>query len=155
MNDIQKDICNLVSHMMSQNICTLVYRDRDGVTSVRYIRVLGIQKADNGHHFVRAYDTQRNAPRSFRIAAISAVYAGTPWLAMQPHEAEAQAHPEAYVPQTGDRVRFHYTKWPKNCTPIEFSGAFVWNEHGDGNTIAATMRDREDGWEFIIEKADD
>lgn len=139
MNDSQRNICILVSHLMSQDICTIVYRDRDNVVSVRYIRVHGIEKAANGRHYVRAYDTQRGAPRSFRIAAIQAVFAGTPTFKLTPEV--------AHVPKPGDTVRLHYTGWPDNCKPIEHSAPFTWDED-------VPKRMTEGGWTFTIEKVE-
>jgi predicted DNA-binding transcriptional regulator YafY len=49
---------------------TIVYRDGDGVTSVRHIHVNSIDRCDNGVTCVRAFDLDRNAPRSFRLDRI-------------------------------------------------------------------------------------
>lgn len=51
----------------------LVYTDGDGVTSIRLVKVLSIEKCDNRQTVVRCYDLHRDAPRCFRLARIESV----------------------------------------------------------------------------------
>lgn len=155
MNAIQSIICDLTASIFDSRIITVVYRDRDGVTSIRYVRVLSIEHCKTAAPIARVYDTQRNAPRSFRILSILGVYEGEDTLsiargAIQPdddsHEFGGLVHP--YEPQTGDKVRLHYTEWPKFCAPIEFSEPFTWTS----DDCVDHMRS---GWEFTVEKVED
>ena len=160
MNAIQSIICDLTASIFDSRIITVVYRDRDGVTSIRYVRVLSIEHCKTAAPIARVYDTQRNAPRSFRILSILGVYGGDATLsiargAIQPdadsHEFGGLVRP--YEPQTGDKVRLHYTGWPEGlwpegCKPIEYSDPFIWSHAG----CVDHMRS---GWEFTVEKVED
>lgn len=51
---------------------TIVYRDQDGVTSIRHITVQAIERCLNGATCVQAWDHDRMAPRKFRLERIQA-----------------------------------------------------------------------------------
>lgn len=51
---------------------TIIYRDQDGVTSIRHITVQAIERCFNGATCVQAWDHDRSAPRKFRLERIRA-----------------------------------------------------------------------------------
>lgn len=70
MNQHQHDICALTYGILTATPISLIYTDRDGVTSHRIVVPLSIERAQNSHGIVRVYDLQRTAPRTFAIERI-------------------------------------------------------------------------------------
>lgn len=63
-------IQTLTAAMVVNRPVTVLYRDADGIASVRHIRVNAVKRCKNGRTIVRAYDLRRDAPRSFSLAGV-------------------------------------------------------------------------------------
>jgi predicted DNA-binding transcriptional regulator YafY len=73
MNETQANVCNLTFALANGYRCGMSYTDRDGVLSARLIVPLSIERTLGGIAIVRAFDTQRNAPRTFVLDRIGNV----------------------------------------------------------------------------------
>lgn len=72
MNTAQRTVLNLTAAMIANTSVVMTYVDRDGVVSTRTIRPLSIERCKTEPYrvVVRAYDENRNAPRTFRLSRI-------------------------------------------------------------------------------------
>lgn len=70
MNKTQTNVLCLIAAIVSQATETLIYKDQDGVTSIRRVKVKSIEKCDNGRTVARCFDLDRNAPRCFRLDSV-------------------------------------------------------------------------------------
>lgn len=73
MNKTQRNTLCLVASIASGAETTLVYQDGDGVTSIRRVKVLSIERCHNGQTAVRCFDLDRDAPRCFRLTRVQHV----------------------------------------------------------------------------------
>lgn len=73
MNRIQSNTLQLVAAMAGDAPADLVYEDCDGVVSIRTVKVLSIERCQNGQTVARCYDLHRDAPRCFRLTGVQNV----------------------------------------------------------------------------------
>jgi predicted DNA-binding transcriptional regulator YafY len=63
-------LMTILRSLMDSEPCTIIYRDSDGVVSLRTIRPLAVRHCRNGNTIVSAFDVQRDAPRSFTATRV-------------------------------------------------------------------------------------
>jgi len=73
MNKTQENTLKLVAAILVADETQIVYRDKDGVVSVRRVIANNIARCDNGSVIVNCFDLDRDAPRKFRLVNVLAV----------------------------------------------------------------------------------
>jgi predicted DNA-binding transcriptional regulator YafY len=73
MNKDQTNIFNLVAAIAGQSTVSVLYTDKDGITSGRDVRPQAIERCDNHMVIARVYDVKRKAQRSLRLDRIVSV----------------------------------------------------------------------------------
>lgn len=70
MNTTQTVVSAITAGIVGKREVTILYTDKDGVTSIRWIMPDAIERCVNGQTVVRCFDLARKQPRSFRLARI-------------------------------------------------------------------------------------
>lgn len=75
INNAQANVLNIVAGIGLQSPVSVVYTDRDGVTSMRLIQPTALVASDNGQTTVEAFDLNRQEGRNFRLTGFEYVAA--------------------------------------------------------------------------------